>query len=33
MCITPVLVTIDFTKTFIVDYDALGHGISAILMQ
>ena len=33
MCRTLVLATQDFTKTFIVECDALGHGISSIIMQ
>ena len=33
MCKDLVLVTLDFTKTFIVECDALGNGIRAILMQ
>jgi hypothetical protein len=33
MCTTIVLDTLDFTKTFILECDALGHGIGAILMQ
>ena len=33
MCITPVLSTLDFKKTFIVECDASRNGIGAILMQ
>ena len=32
MCLALVLVTLDFTKSFIMECDALGNGIGAILM-
>jgi len=33
MCTTPILATLDFKKTFIVECDAVGHGIVAFLME
>jgi hypothetical protein len=33
MCSTPILSLPNFTKTFVLEYDAFGKGIGAILMQ
>jgi hypothetical protein len=33
MCTTLILATLDFIKTFIVEFDDAGHGIGAFLMQ
>jgi len=33
LCTTLILVILDFTKIFIIECDASGHGIGSILMQ
>ena len=33
MCKAPVLTTLDFTKTFVVECDALGNAIGIVFMQ
>jgi hypothetical protein len=33
MCRAPILATPNFTKTFIVEWDASGHDLSVILIQ
>ena len=33
MCVAPVLARLDLTKTFIMECDASGNGISEVLMQ